>query len=248
MRVIGCLGVLAAVPLAIGAARAEDKDLNIYNWSEYIGKNTVAEFEQATGIKVTYDTYDSDEAVEAKVMAGGSNYDLINTTTSYFGRGIKAGVYQELDKSELPNWHNLDPRILGVVAQFDPGNAHGMPYFFGTNGFMYNVDKIRARMPDAPVDSLDMLFKPEVVAKFADCGVSFLDSPRDMLQMALNYLKLDPNSEKPEDYKVAEALLLKVRPYVRNFDSIEYLTSVPNGETCLVATWSGDFAITSAIS
>jgi putrescine transport system substrate-binding protein len=236
--------VLAAFPGQ--RALAEDHELNIYNWSEYIGRNTVAEFAQRTGIKVTYDTYDSDDAVEAKVIAGGANYDLVDTTTSYFGRQIKAGVYLELDKSKLPNWSNLDPAVLEAEARFDPGNAHAMPYFQGTDGFMYNVDMIRARMPDAPVDSLDMLFKPEVAAKFADCGITWLDAPRDMLQLALAYLHLDPNSQDPADYKAAEAMMLKVRPYVRAFDSIQYMTALPNGEDCLVATWNGDFGNISA--
>ncbi|HLY57892.1 MAG TPA: polyamine ABC transporter substrate-binding protein [Stellaceae bacterium] len=236
---------VGALSLFAAAAQAEDKELNIYNWSEYIGHNTIAEFEKATGIHVTYDTYDSDEAVEAKVMAGGASYDIVSTTTSYFGRQIKAGVYLELDKSKLPNWKNLDPDILAAEAKFDPGNAHAAPYFHGTNGFMYNVDKIKARMPDAPVDSLDMLFKPEVVSKFADCGVTLLDAPRDMLQLALAYLKRDPNSNDPADYQAAGEMLAKVRPYIRAFDSIEYLTALPNGDLCLVATWSGDFSLAS---
>lgn len=231
--------------LAFTQARAEDAELNVYNWADYIGKNTIAEFEQQTGIKVTYDTFDSDPELEAKVMAGGAGYDVVTTATNYFGRQIKAGVYQELDKSKLPNWKNLDPAILAKEALFDPGNAHAMPYFHGTNGFAYNVQMIKARMPDAPVDSLDMLFKPEVVAKFADCGVTLLDSPKDVLQLALAYIHLDPNSQNPADFKAAEAMLMKVRPYIRAFDSVQYLAGLPNGETCIAMAWSGDFAISS---
>ncbi len=156
-----CMLVLAAALLAAsGTVRAEEQQLNIYNWADYIGPNTIAEFERETGIKVVYDTFDSDAALEAKVMAGQSGYDIVTTSTNYFGRQIKAGVYEELDKSKLPNWKNLDPRILEIEARFDPGNAHAMPYLHGTNGFAYNVEMIKARMPDAPVDSLDMLFKP----------------------------------------------------------------------------------------
>ena len=199
-----------------GPAAAEDNQLNIYNWADYIGKNTVAEFEKATGIKVVYDTYDSDEALEAKIMAGNSGYDIVSTSASFFGRQIQAGVYEPVDKSKLPNWKNLDPRIVKVVAGFDAGNAHAVPYMHGVNGFAYNVDLIKQRMPDAPLDSLDMIFKPEIVAKFADCGVTFLDSPQDVLPLALNYLHKDPNSSDPEDYKAAEKLLLaSLHPHLR---------------------------------
>jgi putrescine transport system substrate-binding protein len=193
------VGGVLAVMVAVGAARAEDNQLNIYNWADYIGKNTIAAFEKATGIKVVYDTFDSDAALEAKVMAGDSGYDIVTTSTDYFSRQIKAGIYQEIDKSKLPGWKNLDPKVLAIVAEFDPGNSHAMPYLHGVNGFAYNVDMIKARMPDAPVDSLDMIFKPEIVSKFADCGVSFMDSAEDVIQLALNYLHLDPNTKKPED-------------------------------------------------
>ncbi|HLY54932.1 MAG TPA: polyamine ABC transporter substrate-binding protein, partial [Stellaceae bacterium] len=209
--------------------------------ADYIGRNTIAEFEKATGIKVTYDTFDSDPELEAKLMAGGTSYDIVTTSTNYFGRQIKAGVYQPLDKSMLPNWDNLDPRILGIEAEDDPGNAHAMPYLHGTNGFAYNVDMIKARMPDAPVDSLDMLFKPEIVSKFADCGVTLLDSPEDVLQMALSYLHLDPNSTKADDYKQVEDLILKVRPYIRAFDTEQYMNALPNKEVCIAMSWSADY-------
>ena len=232
--------------LACGTARAEDNQLNIYNFADYIGHDTVARFEAQTGIKVVYDTYDSDSAVEAKVMAGESGYDLVTTSTDFFGRQIKAGVYQPLDKSKLPNWSNLDPHVLAVEAQFDPGNVYAMPYLRGVNGFAYNVEMIKARMPDAPLDSLDMLFKPEIVSKFADCGVTFLDSAEDVIQLALNYLHLDPNTTKPEDFKSAEALLKTVRPYIRNFDSAEYMNELPNKELCIAMSWSGDYATAKA--
>ena len=246
-----CL-VAAALPLAgcgshaaggdRGAGAAEPKVLYIYNWADYIGRDTIAEFERATGIKVVYDTYDSDETLEAKMMAGDSGYDVVSTSTSYFSRQIKAGIYSPLDRSQLPNWNNLDPHFLGVESGADPGNVHAMPYLHAVNGFAYNVDMIRARMPDAPVDSLDMIFKPEVVAHFADCGVTLLDSAEDVLQLALNYLHLDPNSTRPEDYKAAERLVLSVRPYVRNFDSSEYMNGLANKETCIAMSWSADYA------
>jgi putrescine transport system substrate-binding protein len=239
ITMIGFLGV------AVGAA-AEEKRLFIYNWTDFIGLRTIAEFEKQSGIKVTYDVYDSEESMDARLLAGSSGYDVVIASTEYFGREIKAGVYVPLDRSRLPNWKNLDPRILAIQTIHDPGNAHSVPYMHAINGFAYNVDKIRARMPNAPVDSLDMIFKPEVVSKFADCGVTFLDSAADTLMLALQYLGLDPNTTNPQDYKAAEQLLLKVRPYIRSFDSSEYLNGLANREICIAMSWSSDYALSRA--
>ena len=230
----------------IRAGAAEEKRLYIYNWTDFIGHKTIAEFEKQTGIKVTYDVYDSEETMDARLLAGSSGYDVVIASTEYFGREIKAGVYIPLDRSKLPNWKNLDPRILTIQTAHDPGNEHSVPYMHAINGFAYNVDMIKARMPNAPVDSLDMLFKPEIVSKFADCGVTFLDSAADTLMLALQYLGLDPNSTKPEDYKAAENLLLKVRPYIRSFDSSEYLNGLANKEVCIAMSWSSDYALSRA--
>jgi putrescine transport system substrate-binding protein len=242
------LTLLVAVTAGLGvtAAAAEEKRLYIYNWTDFIGHNTIAEFEKQTGIKVTYDVYDSEETMDARLLAGSSGYDVVIASTEYFGREIKAGVYIPLDRSKLPNWKNIDPRILAIQRVHDPDNAHSAPYMHAINGFAYNVDMIKARMPNAPVDSLDMIFKPEVVAKFADCGVTFLDSAADTLMLALQYLKLDPNTTKPEDYKAAENLLLKVRPYIRSFDSAEYLNGLANQEICVAMSWSSDYALSRA--
>ena len=226
----------------IPADGAEEKRLFIYNWTDFIGPDTIAKFERLTGIKVTYDVYDAEETMEARLMAGSSGYDVVSASTDFFSREIRAGVYLPLDKSKLPNWKNLDPRILQIQAAFDPGNQHAVPYLHSINGFAYNVDMIRARMPNAPVDSLDMIFKPEIIARFADCGVTFLDSSEDTLQLALNYLGLDPNSTKPEDFKAAEKLLLSVRPYIRSFDSAEFMNGLANQETCIAMSWSSDYA------
>jgi putrescine transport system substrate-binding protein len=228
------------------AGAAEEKVLYVYNWADYIGKSTLADFERATGIKVVYDIYDADETLEAKMMAGDSGYDIVTTSTDFFSRQIKAGIYQRLDRGKLPNWKNLDPHILAIEAEADPGNHHAVPYMRHVNGFAYNVDMIKARMPDAPVDSLDMIFKPEVVARFADCGVTLLDSAEDVLQLALNYLHLDPNSTRKEDYKQAEELILAVRPYIRAFDSTEYMNGLANKEFCISMSWSGDYAASRA--
>lgn len=238
----GLTGACDHGPAAPRAAGAEERELHVYNWADYIGKDTIANFEAATGIKVIYDTYDADETLEAKMMAGDSGYDVVSASTDFFSRQIKAGIYRPLDRSLLPNWQNLDPRVLAIEAQADPGNRHAMPYLRHVNGFAYNVDLIRARMPDAPADSLDMIFKPEVIRRFADCGVTFLDQPEDVLQLALNYLHLDPNTTRPEDYRQAEKLLLAVRPYVRAFDSSEYMNGLANGEFCISMSWSGDYA------
>jgi putrescine transport system substrate-binding protein len=240
------LCAVIAGALGVHAVAAEEKRLYIYNWTDFIGPDTIAKFEKLTGIKVTYDVYDSEETMEARLMAGSSGYDVVSASTDFFSREIKAGVYEALDKSKLPNWKNLDPRILAIQAAYDPGNAHAVPYLHSINGFAYNVDMIKARMPNAPVDSLDMLFKPEVVSKFADCGVTFLDSAEDVIQLALNYLGLDPNTTRREDFKAAENLILKVRPYIRSFDSSEYLNGLANREVCVAMSWSSDYALSHA--
>jgi putrescine transport system substrate-binding protein len=248
VRAAGTLALLLAATLGGSAesSAAEEKRLYIYNWSDFIGPDTIAKFEKLTGIKVTYDVYDAEETMEARLMAGSSGYDVVSASTDFFSREIKAGVYETLDKSKLTNWNNLDPRILAIQADYDPGNKHAVPYLHSINGFAYNVDMIRARMPNAPVDSLDMIFKPEIVSKFADCGVTFLDSAEDTLQLALNYLGLDPNTTKREDYKAAEALLVKVRPYIRSFDSTEYMNGLANQEVCIAMSWSSDYAFSHA--
>jgi putrescine transport system substrate-binding protein len=242
------MAMLALALSLIGSVdcRAEEKRLYIYNWSDFIGPDTVAKFEKLTGIKVTYDVYDAEETMEARLMAGSSGYDVVSASTDFFSREIKAGVYEPLDKSKLTHWNNLDPRILAIQAQYDPGNQHAVPYLHSINGFAYNVDMVRARMPNAPVDSLDLIFKPEIVAKFADCGVTFLDSAEDVLQLALKYLKLDPNSTRKEDFKAAEDLLVKVRPYIRSFDSVEYMNGLANKEVCIAMSWSSDYAYSRA--
>jgi putrescine transport system substrate-binding protein len=245
MRVVCRLVLLAGALFGAGlpAARgAEQQELYIYNWADYIGRDTIKEFEQLTGIKVVYDIYDAEETMEARLLAGESGYDLVSASQNFFGREIKAGVYERLDRSKIHLWQNLDPHVLAIQAAYDPGNSHAVPYLHAMNGFAYNVDMIKARMPNAPVDSLDMIFNPQVVAKFADCGVTFLDSPEDTIGLAMRYLKIDPNRAGPDDYKAAEQLLMKVRPYVRSFDSSEYMNGLANREVCIAMSWSSDYA------
>jgi putrescine transport system substrate-binding protein len=238
----GGLGLLllAAVP-ATGAA-AEERVVNVYSWADYIGATTVADFERETGIEVNYDTYDSSETVDTKLLAGSTGYDVVFHDMPYSSRLIPIGIYRPLRHERLAHWRGLDPAILERYAAYDPGNRHGVPYMWGSTGFAYNVDLISARMPDAPVTSGDMLFKPEVVARFADCGVSFLDSPSDVVPMALAYLGYSADSTVIRELEEAERLLKAVRPYVRYFSSAKMLLDLPNSEICVAMSWSGDYA------
>jgi putrescine transport system substrate-binding protein len=235
---IGCGGHRPA-----GQAAAGETILHIYNWDDYIAPDTVAQFERVTGIKVVYDVFDSNETLESRLMVGDSGYDLVSTTMAWYARQIRSGLYEPLDKTQLPNWKNLDPAVLAIQAQADPGNRYAAPYLHAMNGFAYNADQVRARLPAAPVDSLELLFKPAVIARLADCGVSFLDSPDDVLELALKYLGLDPNSHRPEDLKAAEQLVLAVRPYIRVFDSNDYVYQLASGELCVAMGWSSDYSL-----
>jgi putrescine transport system substrate-binding protein len=225
---------------------AEEPVLHIYNWADYIGHDTIAEFERRTHIKVVYGLYDSNETLEAKIMAGRSGYDIVSTTTGFYGRQIKAHAYQALDRSKLPNWKNLDPAVLEVQAQADPGNRHAVPYLHAMNGIAYNVDLVKARMANAPTDSLAMIFDPAVIAKFADCGVTFLDSPEDVIQLALSFLHLDPNSQGAPDLQAAERVVMAVRPYIRTFDSNDYWHQLASKEICMAIAWSSDYEVAQA--
>ena len=243
------LMAFAAASLAIAAAAwlpppaKADGELNLYNWTDYIGENTVANFEKEYNVKVRYDTYDGNETLEAKLVVGNTGYDIVFPSSSFFARQIKSGIYQKLDRSKLTNWSNLDQWVLQQQASYDPGNVYAAPYMWGTNGFTYNLDMIQERMPDAPLTSLRMLFDPEVVSKFQDCGVSFLDSPEDVFPLALAYMGKDPTSQNPDDIVAATEMLMKVRPYIKLFDSQKYLNVLPNSERCLAMTWSVDYAV-----
>ena len=230
----------AAAPTAAPEAKPEEKVLNIYNWSDYIAKDTVPNFEKQTGIKVRYDVFDSNEVLEAKLLAGHTGYDLVVPSANFLARQVQAGVFQKLDKSKLTNYGNLDPDMMKTLAKYDPDNAYAIPWEWGTTGIGYNVKKIKERMPDAPIGSWDMVFNPEVVAKFKDCGVTMLDAPTEIVASALKYLGKDPASENPEDLKAAEALLMKIRPNIKYFHSSQYINDLANGEICLVIGWSGD--------
>jgi len=228
---------------ASAAPAAGSGKVNVYNWSDYIGEHTNEDFTKATGIAVQYDVFDSNETLEAKLLAGNTGYDVVVPSGAFLGRQIQAGVFQKLDKSKLPNLSNIDPVLLKATEAFDPGHDYSVPYFWGTVGIGYNIDKIKERMPDAPTDSWDLILKPEVVAKFKDCGVTMLDAPSDVMQSVLIYLGKDPHSDKPEDYAEVEKTLLAVRPYIKYFHSSSYINDIANGEICLAIGWNGDFSI-----
>jgi putrescine transport system substrate-binding protein len=240
MKKLFLTGVALASVLAIGAAQAQERTVRVFNWSDYIDESILEDFTKETGIKVVYDVFDSNEMLETKLLAGGTGYDVVVPTGTFLGRQIQAGVFQKLDKSKLENLDNLWPQIMQRIEKFDPGNEYAINYMWGTTGIGYNVEKIKERMPDAPVDSWDMIFDPEVVSKFADCGVHMLDTADEIFPAALNYLGLDPDSDNPEDFKKATELLLKVRPYIQKFHSSEYINALANGDICLAIGWSGD--------
>jgi putrescine transport system substrate-binding protein len=220
---------------------APSKTLNVYNWSDYIAEDTIPNFEQQSGVKVTYDVFDSDEMVETKLLAGSSGYDVVVPSLSFLGRQIQAGVFLPLDKSKIPNLKNVDPKMLERIALQDPGNQFAVPYLWGTSGIGYNVDKIKAIFGDTAVTgSWDVVFKPENAAKLKDCGITVLDTPSELIPIALNYLGEDPHSFDPAVIDKAAALLKSIRPYIRNFHSSSYINDLANGDVCLVVGWSGD--------
>jgi len=241
--------MMKPLAVAIGAlllatpALAQDNVVNVYNWSDYIAEDTVAKFEAETGIKVNYDVFDSNELVEAKLLAGNSGYDVVVPSGFFLERQVAAGLFMPLDKAKIPNLVNMDPDVMAQTAAHDPDNAHSVDYMWGTTAIGYNVGKLKERLGDVPVDTWDIVFKPENVAKLADCGVTLLDAPAEIMATALNYLGLDPNSESAEDLAKAKDLLMSIRPYVRYFNSSQYIDDLGNGEVCLSIGYSGDVFI-----
>lgn len=227
------------VAAATGAAHAET--LNVYNWSDYIAEDTIAKFTEATGIEVNYDVYDGNEVLEAKMLAGNSGYDIVVPTSDFLQRQIAAGVYQKLDKSKLPNLVNMDADLMAGAAAYDEGNEHSVIYMWGTTGIGYNVGKLNEILgEDAPKDSWSLVFDPELASKIAECGISVLDAPTEMLPAAMNYLGLDPRSKETADLEKGAALLEQIRPYIRYFHSSQYISDLANGDICLSVGWSGD--------
>ncbi|HEV2189313.1 MAG TPA: polyamine ABC transporter substrate-binding protein [Stellaceae bacterium] len=237
--------ITAALFAFLSAARAEAPELHVYNWSDYIAPDTIANFTKETGIAVTYDVYDGNEVLEAKLLAGQSGYDIVVPSASPFmAREITAGAFLALDKTKLPNLQNLDPAMLALAAKADPGNKYGVPYLWSVTGIGYNealvTKALGAEGNKSPRDTLALLFDPESVKKLSQCGVSLLDTPQEVFPAALAYLGLDPKSRDLGDLDKAMALLLKIRPYVRKFHSSQYINDLANGDICIALGYSGD--------
>ncbi|TMJ57248.1 MAG: polyamine ABC transporter substrate-binding protein, partial [Alphaproteobacteria bacterium] len=239
-RRLGLALVVVALPLV--ATAAEERRLHVYNWSDYIAPDTIANFTKETGIEVTYDVYDGNEVLEAKLLAGHSGYDIVVPSASpYMARQIAAGAYRTLDKAKLPNLKNLDPQLLVSAATADPGNAHGVPYLWSVTGIGFNTALLdRALGPAAPRDSLALLFDPAYAQKLARCGIALLDTPQEVVPAALAYLGLDPKSRETADLDRAIALIDRVRPYVRKFHSSQYINDLATGDVCIALGYSGD--------
>lgn len=231
-----------AIVLAAGSATAYAVEtVNISNWNSYIAPDTLANFTQTSGIKTTYDIHDSNEVLESKLMTGNTGYDVVSPSNHFLSRLIKAGAIQKLDKSQLPNWKNLDPLLMQKLEVNDPGNQYGYPYMWGTAGIGYNVEKIKAIFGNTDITrSWKMLFDEENIKKLSQCGVAFIDNPTQVLPITLNYLGLPPHSHEPADYKKAEQALLKIRPYIQYFHASKYISDLANGNVCAVIGFNGD--------
>ncbi|NVZ52596.1 extracellular solute-binding protein [Pseudomonas sp. B6002] len=233
-RLLSCVLMLTSA-----CALADDKTLRLYNWADYFAADTLAKFTAETGIQVIYDVMDGSETLEAKLMAGGSGYDLIFPGDTVAERLMRAGSLQPLDPAKLTALNDIEPGLQTLRTHYVNSNKATVPYTWGTIGLTYNTRQIEQRLPNAPVNSLDLLFKPELAAKFADCGISLIDSPDEVLAVVLNYLGRDPRSAKREDLAAASELLLKLRPYIRKFQS-QPVTDLVNGNLCLSLGYSGD--------
>jgi putrescine transport system substrate-binding protein len=233
------LGLALLAPAA--ASAQPERVVNVYNWSDYIDPDVIEAFTKETGIKVRYDTFDANETLETKLLAGKSGYDVVVPTGYFLQRQITAGVFQKLDKSKLPNLANAWPVVTQRLATYDPGNLYAANYMWGTTGIGYNVKKMHEILgPAATIDSWDVVFRPEQLAKFKGCGIHMLDSVDDIVPAALAYLGLDPNSTQQKDLDKAADLIAKIRPSVRKFHSSEYINALATGEICFVVGWSGD--------
>ena len=231
---------LAVSALAATAAAAQEREVHVYNWSDYIDPSILEDFTKETGIKVVYDVFDDNSLLETKLLAGGSGYDVVVPTGPFLQRQIKAGVYRKLDKSKLPNISNMWPEVMTRLAKYDKDNEHAVNYMWGTTGIGYNIDKIKAVLGDTPIDSWDVLFKPENAAKLKACGINVLDAPDETFAIALNYLHKDPNSKEIADIRAAGEVYSKIRPYARSINSAAYINDLANGDICITIGWSGD--------
>jgi putrescine transport system substrate-binding protein len=231
----------AATALIVGSSAVNAAgELNVSNWAEYIAEDTISNFEKEYDVKVTYDVYESSEAIDAKLLAGSSGYDVVILAGDSVGRLIPAGMFRKLDKSRIPNLKHMSPEVMDKLSSnWDSGNNYMVPYMWGTHGVVYNAALVKETYPAAPIGSLDMIFQPEHMKQIAKCGVSFLDSPGDIIPMALAYLGLDPSSTKKSDYKEVEVLLKKIRPYIKTFDNYAY-QRMPTREFCVSVSYGPD--------
>lgn len=232
--------ILASMMFAAGHAVAQQRELRVFNWSDYIDPKVLEQFSKETGIRVIYDTYDSNERLETRVLAGNTGYDVVVPSGTFLQRQIRAGVYQKIDRSRLKNAGNIWKEIDQRMAAYDPGNEYAINYMWFTTGLAYNVQKIRARIGDTPVDSWDFLFDEDKLSKLASCGVYVLDSPEDLFAIALKRLGLDPDNVSRENLDKAAALLSRIRKHVKKFHSSEYINALANGDICLAVAWAGD--------
>jgi putrescine transport system substrate-binding protein len=216
--------------------------VNVYNWADYIGPDTIERFEAETGIKVNYDTYAAAATVDVKLLTGNSGYDVISHSNVLSSRLVEVGVYQKLDMSLLPNVKNLDPSTMRKIDVYESVRGYNVPYHWGSTGFSWNAEMVRERLPDQSMDTSAVLFDPEIVSKLADCGVSFLDGTTSIIPMALAYLGLDPNAFDDESLLQVQEMLGKVRPYVRYFSNDKFISDMPNKELCISMSWSGDYS------
>ena len=242
VSLITCMTACLVGSWTVGA-QAKDTTLNVYNWSDYIAKDTIPNFEKQTGIKVRYDNYDSDDTLQAKLLAGSSGYDIVVPTSNYAGRQIAAKMFAPLDKSKIPNLKYLDPTLMALVAGADPGNQYVVPWAYGTTGLGYNETKVQQILGKVPLDNWDILFKPENLSKLKSCGVSVLDAPDQMFAAVLHYMGRDPMSTKPSDYEDAMKVLNKIRPFITQFSSSGYINDMVGGDVCFTYGWSGDVTI-----
>ena len=231
---------LTTALVAAGSAMAQEKVVHVFNWSDYIDESILTDFTKETGIKVVYDVFDSNELVETKLLAGSSGYDVVVPTGPFLARQINAGVFQKLDKSKLPNLKNMWPDVSERLAKYDPGNEYAVNYMWGTTGIGYNVAKVKAALGDVPVDSWDILFKPENAEKLKSCGINILDASDETFAIAMNYLGKNPDSKETADLEAGGAVYSKIRPFVKTFNSSAYIDELANGDSCITIGWSGD--------
>ena len=229
-----------AVLFATQIANAEDRVVNVYNWSDYIDESILADFTKETGIKVNYDVFDTNELLETKLLTGASGFDVVVPSANFVTRQIAAGAFNKLDKSKLSNLKHVWDKIAKSTDVYDPGNQYTFNYLWGTTGIGYVEEKIKAILPDAPTNSWDMIFDPKVAGKLAECGIYWLDAPTEMIPAAMHYLGLNPGDFSKENIAKAEAAIAKVRPFVKKFHSSEFISGLANGDICLAVGYSGD--------